>query len=99
MNITENFGISHEKDKNQQTGGGSAVGIIISVIWLILAITAAVFAWMANHYELTGMRVLYTIGAFCSGPFYLGYYLFVRVILGYEYDLFRQLPGTSRVSA
>lgn len=79
------------QNENRQTGGGAG-GIILFVIWLAMAVAAGVLSWMANSGELMGMHIIYTIFAFFSGPAYLVYYLIIRVILGYEYNLLAKIP-------
>lgn len=80
------------QDNQQRGGGGSGVGGYILVIFMILCMVAAgVLSWMANANELTGMRVIYTISSFASGPFYLVYYVVMRRMLGYEYSLYTKI--------
>lgn len=80
-----------ENDKNHQSGGGAG-GIIFFVFYLLCMIGASILSWRANATEYISMRIIYTIYSFLSGPIYLVYYLIMRVLLGYELDLYRKIP-------
>ena len=79
------------KVEPQQAGGGGSGSIIIPIMWIICSIIALIIAWMANYYEAIGMRIFYTISAFVGGPFYLVYYLILRLGLGYEFAPYRKI--------
>lgn len=76
--------------KNQQTGGGIVWGMGVFIL-IMLMIFAGVLSWMANSNELMGMRIIYTISSFFSGPLYLVYYVVMRRMLGYEYSLYTKI--------
>ena len=65
--------MSHNVNNNSSYGSGSML------IFLIFSLWAAYLSWSCNATKLTGfgMKILYSLGAFIQGVFYLlNYYVF-----------------------
>lgn len=80
-----------EKDAGSKQVGGGGGGIIFFIIWLTFGLLAGFLSWRCNSKEYTGMRILYTLTAFSYGILYLIYYVIIRLLLGYEINMYTKI--------
>jgi hypothetical protein len=71
-----------DQEPSQTGGGGSAMGLITSIIAIIAGLFASFLCWRCNADNDLGLKVIYTIIAFFNAIPYLIYYLIIRVIMG-----------------